>query len=242
MMKPYRQIVQQNKDLAQAKLHRIYLIFLFIVVALVSGKSVFASRYDNSVYTDYQFPREILFDGWRLSQSKALNSRVKTEPSKYDSIHAGREYQYTQNYIPLKIEMRYVVATLGNVPYLTSRETSIETEPIAAKLIQEKHLKGSGFVGHYTYQDRAYLSSCINPQGESTVTGGQFAQNRRKYDLKLDRFLPIFLGSESLQDRRCLWVLMSIPLEKTSPDQAYQSLEKAWIPWFQWWSSNFPRL
>lgn len=240
-MKYLHRIVQQSKDLKRDKLHRYYLIFLFIIVAFVSGKSVLATKYDNSIYSPYKFPNNVRLNEWKFIQSESLEKRRAKPLSKYDSIHAGRIYHYAQNDLLLRIEMRYIVATLGNIPYLTSQDTSIETEPIAAKLIQEKYLPGSGFIGHYVYQDRAYLTSCINSQGGSTVTGNQFAQNRRKYDLKFRQVLPVFLGNESLQDRRCLWVLMSLPLNNTSTETANQTLETVWVSWFKQWNVNFPK-
>jgi cyanosortase A-associated protein len=49
------------------------------------------------------------------------------------------------------------------------------------------------------------------------------------------------LGQEGLKDRRCLWAHLSVPLKNSSPEAAYQVLEKAWFSWYQWWQPRFPK-
>jgi cyanosortase A-associated protein len=60
--------------------------------------------------------------------------------------------------------------------------------------------------------------------------------------VNLTRIVPWLLGQIKLQDRRCLWAQMSIPLDQKTPTDANKILETAWISWHQWWQKNFPKL
>jgi len=48
------------------------------------------------------------------------------------------------------------------------------------------------------------------------------------------------LGRGNIQDRRCLWTQMSVPLDKTTPEDAKKILENAWVSWYGWWQPRFP--
>jgi len=103
-----------------------------------------------------------------------------------------------------------------------------------------------GYYGVLTHEGKAYLSACINPRGESTVTEQQFRQSLYATDLQVGRILPWISGREPLLDRRCLWTLMSTPLpsgkntDSTASEAAYKTLEAAWFNWFRWWQPKFP--
>ncbi|NJP09052.1 MAG: cyanoexosortase A system-associated protein [Leptolyngbyaceae cyanobacterium RU_5_1] len=144
--------------------------------------------------------------------------------------------------------MQYMISD-GNVSRYLFVYTAIKT---ANASLKPKYQPGVGHYGTVSGNGRAYLTACINPRGESTVTEQQFTQNRYTHDLRVDRIVPWILGRESLIDRRCLWTLMSTPLElstpKTSPKSelvsldkgVYNDLETAWFSWHQGWQSNFP--
>jgi len=91
-----------------------------------------------------------------------------------------------------------------------------------------------GFYHLFTHQHRAYLSSCINSRGGSTVTVSQFRHNRNTYDFldwRLKERVTLWLqgqGKASVRDRRCLWVGLSVLLNNSSLEATYQNLEKAW--------------
>jgi cyanosortase A-associated protein len=60
------------------------------------------------------------------------------------------------------------------------------------ELIQQ--LGTSGFYTLLAAEGKAYLSTCVNAQGPTTVTREQFLANRTAYDLKPNRLLPILIG------------------------------------------------
>ena len=203
----------------------IILIALFSAVIGVLAKSILfptASKTTNNFY----WPEIVPLDGWQSLPSSPL---VES-----GSI-SGRQYQYINNNLTLDIKMRYFVNTSGEVRNFIKNYESTYASP------QIKQKEGIGFYGLFTYQDRAYLSACINPRGFSTFTARQFKQNRNLYDLQFNRLLPWLLGRENLKDERCLWTSLSIPVKSSPPEFAYQSLENAWFSWYQWWSPRFPK-
>lgn len=141
---------------------------------------------------------------------------------------------------PLNIEMRYEVETDGDVKQFIKNNTAIQFL-LDQPLLVVRQQEGVGFYGVFVYQKRAYLDACINSRGGSTFTKEQFSYNRIQYDVQLNRLLPWLLGLQPLRDKRCLWTHLSIPLNQSSPEQAYLILENAWFSWYKWWSSRFPK-
>ena len=92
----------------------------------------------------------------------------------------------------------------------------------------------------YVAQNRAYLIACMNSRGGSTLTRQEFNDNRERYDLVSDRTIPWLLGQQSFQDKRCVWAHLSIPLQNFASEDSYETLEKAWFDWYQWWHPRFP--
>ncbi len=209
------------------------------VVCLVS-KAILSPIKTSREFTPFTFPQAVPLPEWQLVQSRPLASQAtKQSPDKKDAtILGGRSYKYTQNNLPLDIEMRYVVSPVGSVQRLVRQYTAFN---IPEALFHQRQQAGVGFHSLFVYQRRAYLSACINPYGGSTVNHGQSVQNQISYSMRFDRLLPVLLGQESLQDKRCLWAHLSLPLNNSSPESAYPTLEKAWVSWYQWWRPNFPK-
>lgn len=200
-------------------------------VFLVLGKVILYPAVSNRTATPFVFPPAVPLPEWQTLPSQSLVAQTTQDPN----YISGKRYQYTQKSLPLDIEMRYLVNTVGDVKDFLKTYTSISLSPTL------RQQEGVGFYGLFTYQGKAYLSSCINPYGGSTVTDNQFKQNRNTKDLQISRLLPWLLGQEDLKDERCLWTQLSIPLRYSSPEPTYQILEKAWFSWHQWWQPRFPK-
>lgn len=200
-------------------------------VLLVLGKSILYPAVSSRTVTPFVFPSAVSLLEWQPLPSHPLVDQT----AKHPNYLSGRHYQYIQNNLPLNIEMRYVVDTAGDVKDFIKTYTSIPSSPVL------RQQEGIGFYSLFIYQGKAYLSTCINPHGGSTVTARQFKQNRNTYDLQLGRLLPWLLGQENLKDERCLWTHLSIPLRDSSPEPAYLLLESAWFSWYQWWRPRFPK-
>jgi cyanosortase A-associated protein len=225
-----------------------FLVVIFGSVFFVFGKSILIPSVTNDSTTAlFVFPEKVPLDGWQLLASRSLPEckglpHATTEPactsanSELLVAIAQKHYQYVRNGRILDIEMRYFTSTDGDVSHFLRTYTSLVP---SFRLRQQKRV---GFYGLLVDRQKAYLSACINPRGGSTVTIGQFKQNRYLYDVRLNRLLPWLLGRESLRDNRCLWTHLSVSLENSSPEAAYQVLENAWFSWYEWWHLRFPKL
>jgi len=200
-------------------------------VFLVLGKVILAPNPNKFTAAAFTFPPQVPLPEWQLQESRPLAEPTASHPN----LITGRYYQYSQKGFPLNIEMRYLVGTGGETKDLIEEYSSFQPSVVS------RQKNGVGFYGLLVHQQRAYLSACINPRGGSTATGRQFTQNRRVYDVHWSRVLPWLLGQQPLVDSRCLWAYLSIPIEGSSPEKAYQTLEKAWFYWYQWWQPRFPK-
>ncbi|NEO99884.1 MAG: cyanoexosortase A system-associated protein [Symploca sp. SIO2E9] len=213
---------------------RLRIPFLTITcsgVLLVLGKLIVAPNSNEYTAKPFVLPSEVPLTQWQSLPSQSLFTPIVWQPN----LMTSRNYQYQQKDLSLDIEMRYLVPTSGNVKTLLQTYTAI---PASTEI---RHQEEVGFYYLLVDEQRAYLSSCINPRGKTTVTPQQFTENGNRHDLRLNRLLPWLMGEVQLRDRRCLWTNLSIPVEDTSPSEAYQILEKAWFSWYQSWQPRFPK-
>ena len=178
----------------------------------------------------FDFPATVAIAQWQL---------INTEPLKttdQDHLNPGQQYQYIRQGDRVKIEVRYEHYTDGNVNRLLNIYTPIKP---ATVWLTVKHREDIGYYGLFTYQDQAYLSACINPSGQSTVTEQQFVQNKYSYSWSPQRTLLWVIGQNDLFDGRCFWTLLSTNVtsnsDTTSLEKAYQNLEEVWFDWYRWW-------
>lgn len=221
------------------RLRILLLAVIFGSVFFFLGRTILVSTAGKVKVIPFDFPTAVPLIKWQLKNSRPLTPPVGESPS----YLSGRQYQYIQNDLTLDIEMRYLVNTKGDVKSFIQTYSSIPLSPNQLLLRQQS---GIGFYSLFTYQQRAYLSSCINSGGGSTVTDTQFLQNRYMYDTIYDmrfkeRLIPWLQGRRGIRDVRCLWAHLSIPLSNSSPEGDYQTLEKVWFSWYQWWHPRFPQ-
>ncbi len=217
------------------------LIFTFVNVLLVFGRSILDPAVGKRTITPFVFPSVVPLPQWQLLEGHPLENHTVERPPFGKVVLSGRQYHYIQNGLPLDIEMRYEVGKEADVKQLTKENTAIQFS-VAQPLIVVRQRAGLGFYGLFVYQKRAYLDACINSRGGSTFTKEQFRSNRIHYDLQLNRLIPWLLGQQELRDQRCLWTHLSIPLNQSSPESSYHILENAWFSWYEWWRPRFPKL
>jgi cyanosortase A-associated protein len=189
----------------------------------------------------YEFPETIEIEGWNFTESESIKPVEKPE-YEGSSYRAGRHYRYRQGRTPLDVEIRYVTETLGGVDLFTREHERFmgkaDGEEIVALIRQSPE---TGAFAQLTYDGYAYISTCINPRGLSTVSPEQFQRNQELYDTVMGRVIPWLLGRDRWRDDRCLWTLMYSPLGD-DPDQTQDQLEAAWRDWFATWDGQFPPL
>lgn len=205
------------------------LISTWVTVAFVLGKSIISPAPKKIVETPFVFPREVPLDGWKAVKSKNLEDKIP-----------GNLYEYAVSNLRLEIEMKYVDHPHTNEKLF--RKYNPNLSGFEDKKSGIKNKNKTGFYSLEIAEKRAYLRSCINPRGPSTITYEQFIQNRYTYDLQPSRLLPVLSGQEPLRDHRCLWTYLSVPLENISEQEARSILEAAWLSWYQWWHPRFPEI
>lgn len=229
----------ENQKLME-KIRIALLVAIFGSVFFCLGRVILIPTAGKVKVTSFVFPTAVPLPEWQLKKSYPLTSSM-TENLNYLS---GRHYEYVQNGLSLDIEMRYLINTDGDVKSFIQYSSMPPSFDRLSPILRQQ--PGIGFYSLFTDQQRAYLSTCINSRGGSTVTDSQFRQNRYIYDSIYDmrfkdRLIPWLQGRVSIRDMRCLWAHLSIPLKNSSPKDAYKTLETAWFFWYEWWHTRFPQ-
>jgi cyanosortase A-associated protein len=190
------------------------------------------------------FPEKILLPELTSFSSKALT----THTFKNGKLAAGMAYQYH----PLRskadlinIEIRYITDGVVNWPDIATQiKEFTKIPPEGLKTAKTKEQSGVGEYILFVDRQTAYFSTCINPQGISTVSGDRFIINNNpnpfKGGVQVNRLLPWMLGRQTLRDPRCLWTLLSTPIDPKNPDPTIKMLETSGVNWVRWWQAHFP--
>ncbi len=201
--------------------------------------AVIIPKVGNRSVADYEFPERLrLNHGIALEQSALGQDVIKSKDRKV--IKSQQGYQYIGGETKMRLDISYLVGTRGDVEIYLQSYTDIAPKIIKAKIVKE--LDRVGYYALFSGQGKAYLSSCISPRSLSNVTQKQFSQNRYQNDLRWQVGWDWLRGKASIRDRRCLWILLSTPVDTPNTQAAYQNLEKAWKNVYQYWLSNFPPL
>ncbi|MGB5961776.1 MAG: cyanoexosortase A system-associated protein [Coleofasciculaceae cyanobacterium] len=202
-------------------------------VFFVLLKSFLSPSFTGAKVAALVFPATVPLKEWQQITSPSLDIK-KDEISKEDS---AKSYRYIQNNLFLDIEMHYLPSSDGNVLKLVKLYDQLGASQISPDIRQQPEI---GHYGLFTHQNKASLSACINSQRNSTFKAEQFVQNQLNVDVISKRFIPWLFSGESLRDRRCLLVKLSVPLDNYSAKDAYLILEQAWFNWYQWWQPRLP--
>ena len=217
-----------------------FLSLTCIGICLATVYSLIQPTVGNRQVSSFSFPERIPLNSWQLVKTEPIINSQKEKDKHEELMASAKSYTYSQDNISLEVEMRYLVGTRGNVHKILEAQTDIPSEILEKADI--KQLENIGYHTLFTYQNKAYLSSCINSRGHTTVNHKQFSQNRYTHDLKYGLLLPWLLGKETIRDRRCLLVNLSTPIENSKAKKAYTILQQTWKNWHQWWQPRFPAL
>jgi len=243
-----QKITMENESEINSENHKSNHKFRFRLLAILLGSSLLIlgrSLIDSSIGkpSPFTFPQQI-------DLAKASIKISTSQPSEdiKDDKHffykpkflSGKRYQYLVDDIAVEIDLRYAVGTEGYILPMLNELSNIQ---ITGDDLQQKSVlkKPIGYHATFTYQNRAYLTACINSRGISTVTQEQFNDNASDHVMDRDVIISWLLGQQDLRDRRCLWTLISTPITTNSDLEAInQKLEKVWISWYEWWKPQFP--
>ncbi len=182
----------------------------------------------------FTFPEQVPLSGWQQVNIQETNSSA-TEKLVSKTFITDQLYRYERDNVSLDIEMHYMQVPKGDVNHLIGRHT------VLPPTLEVHQLEGKGAYGLLQHQQKLYLTSCINPQGNSTVTNRQYALNKAFNEVRLQRLGNWLLGKEGLIDQRCLWTIMSLSMENAiEEEKIHLILKESWTSWFNWWQSRFP--
>lgn len=230
----------KDKKLLLSQIKKTKNISLFtVLIATCTAIGIYLFIPSSKLRPKYQLPTQITLSEWKFQSSNPLNNLYAQK-----AIASQRYIYKSDKDEVLQIDLLYVNGIVKVPQYLLD----LGLNPTKNSIIN-RYSQNTGHYLLFSDQKRAYLSSCINPRGGSTITEDQFMQNRNTYDINPERIISYLFGTTDLRDTRCLFTIMSIPLEDqnldsqnvNSLDESYQKLEKAWTNWHQDRQKNFPR-
>ncbi|MEM9276145.1 MAG: cyanoexosortase A system-associated protein [Cyanobacteria bacterium P01_F01_bin.143] len=225
----------------ESKIRNGFLATISVAIALITAYAIADPQVGNHRVADFAFPDEIPLANWDSLSSESL--AIATDLNEDgESIEAARRYLYRQNELNLMLEIRYLVGTRGNIASLLTEY--LEFSPATQ---QVKKIKGVGSYLLVEYENSNqgketvnYLSSCLTSFGHSIVEQKEFSEVLNQVKLTPELFWNWLWGKDSLRDRRCLWV--SLSLVSGQNESAHEDLEQAWLDLHQWWQPRFPEL
>jgi cyanosortase A-associated protein len=229
-----------------ATMNKIRLPLLAVIctsIVLTLGASVLNLKVGDRQFALSENPS---LDDWQLANTEAISTKPQIaagEEPPSESVTIARRYQYTQGDRSLNVEMRYIPISYGQIVALIPAYTAIGSREFisdTAADLQESN-QSIGAYNLFTYQNKAYLSACITPQGQTTADQVTFLANLKATQSLKANLLPWALGKKPLRDRRCLWTHMYMDLggsQNISEQQAYETLEASLGNLSQWWRSQ----
>jgi len=185
----------------------------------------------------FPFPEDVPLPGWTLDRSpgaEKIAPPVHAQFAQNIGYRNGRTYRYTQGNRVLTLSARYLRPSVGDIEAYTYNFTNRLPRNLTLKTVPN-----FGSYGVYQDQNTLYLSSCLSPGGQNTVTREQFIQNCYRQDLQPWRFLRWLGGTIPLFNHQCLWFEMAWPLSpRETSTPALATLEPLWIEWQTWWRAH----
>ncbi|WP_373542887.1 cyanoexosortase A system-associated protein [Chamaesiphon sp.] len=189
----------------------------------------------------FDFPAQVPLPGGQIAVGKPLAPHT----FKDGMVATGKSYRYPHTPQPIDLEIRYITDGVANRPTMDAMLPVFTKVPATVLLPSTlKEQSGLGFYSLFIHQKTAYFGTCISPQGMTTVTGDQFHANSNPNPLTngipFARLVPWLLGKQTLRDSRCLWTLLSAPIDPATPDATMKTLETVGVNWIRWWQLHFP--
>lgn len=172
---------------------------------------------------DVPLPQTLSLPGWDAQFTQSITS--PPSDSRYHRIRSGQRYAYRQGDRTLQVTVRDVVETEGDIDLLMANTRELVKKDRSTVVDRQSN---RGFYRLFTEQNQAYLQSCVNRNGYTTVTATQFRQNAYTQALQPQQWFGWLLSQRSLLGRRCLWIQMSTPIVEQDAQGAYATLEENW--------------
>ncbi len=185
----------------------------------------------------FQLPNQVSLKTWQLNSSNDLQQAIQ------NGALSAKRYSYSSaTQSDLRVDALYINGVVS-IP----QSLEIIGLKYPSNKLRVSYLEKVGYYALFFDQERAYLSSCINSNGFTTVTEDQFIRHR-PLELNFSHISGYLIGTRDLFDSRCLFTTLSIPIDKNNMvnsqtiymDKNAKTLEQAWIAWHHNWKDHFP--
>lgn len=183
------------------------------------------------------FPSQLSLNNWKETSSSSLVENPETELL-FNGLHSGQEYNYQQGNEEVTVALRFISPTHGSInAFLEDIYDESLLEAYAAG--KTRSLSEVGSYQLFSDGEKAYLSACVIPDGESTATHSGYTRQSDANVFDIKTLLPRLVGLRSVRERRCLWVHLSTPLEGESPEASEEVLEEMFKEGYPQWQGLF---
>ncbi len=230
----------------RSQLRNGFLATLSMGTALVTVYSIADSHVGNRQVTNFFFPDQIPLATWKQFSSASLAITSKPDENG-ELVESAKRYLYGKDDLSLVLEMRYLVGTRGNIPSLIKKYFDLSPAMMATQQVKEITGVGSYLLikeqnSNGKEDNIAYLSSCLTSFGDSVADQKEFSEVLNQVKLTPGLFWGWLWGRNSIRDRRCLWINLSLSTQDEALDNSYEDLEQVWSELHQWWKPRFPKL
>ena len=184
-----------------------------------------------------QFPSKVTLSGWTEEKSIPLVKQPETK-LRFERLRSGREYYYGQQEAKVTVALRFSSPTVGRLENYI-KQTYPKPLETAYRQGNTRYIPKRGNYRLFQDDEKAYLSACLTPTGESTVDFQNYVNKANRQVFNWQTLIPRLLGEKSLRERRCLWVNLSTPLNPDSPETSYQLLESVFKTGYPKWQGLF---
>ncbi|ELS01846.1 hypothetical protein Xen7305DRAFT_00015530 [Xenococcus sp. PCC 7305] len=228
-----------------SRLRRGFLSTISIGFALVTVYAIANPHVGNRRVADFVFPEEIPLTNWQALSSESL--AITAQPDENgEVIKAAKRYFYQQDDLNLVLEIRYLVGTRGNIPGLLPEYLEFDPAIMTTQKVKKISQVGSYLLVQENTSDQQlgninHLSSCLTSLGYSIAEQKEFSLLLNQVQLTPELFWDWLWGQDSLRDRRCLWIHLSLTNHKNKSD-SNGDLQQVWLELHRWGKLNFPKL
>ncbi|MDR9404346.1 MAG: cyanoexosortase A system-associated protein [Halothece sp. Uz-M2-17] len=184
-----------------------------------------------------QFPPQMNLSGWTEEKSIPLVNQPETK-LRFERLRSGREYHYQQQEAKVTAALRFSSPTVGRLENYI-KQTYPESLTTAYQQGNTRYIPNRGNYHLFQDDEKAYLSACLTPTGESTVDFTNYVNKANRNMFEWQTLIPRLLGQKSFRERRCLWVNLSTPLNPDLPETSYKILESVFKTGYPQWQGLF---
>ncbi|MGY6530131.1 MAG: archaeosortase/exosortase family protein [Cyanobacterium sp.] len=226
---------------------RVFFISANVVLIFILFSFVFNPLAGANPIAQYSFPEKIEFPDWNLQKSIVTSTnpvfrdndpivsieQLRSEQRGWNIILSERSYVYGKRESILTVNLRYVVNTFASLEGYYNK--NFHDLPIMQD--SDPVLINNNDYLQFTYDNNKFLTTCVNVEGKSSITSNQFVSYYQDLYLNFPKLWQWLKGERLIQDRRCLWIEVSMAKDSNLPRE---DLNNLLFSLMTYWQHNFP--